>query len=83
MEHQIAGYLLIDLDTSYRVTKQLQVFASITNLLDKRYASFGALGENFFNGPNHTFDGANPINEQFVGPGAPRGFWVGLHYAWK
>jgi hypothetical protein len=29
------------------------------------------------------FDGANPINEQFVGPGAPRGFWVGLHYAWK
>ncbi|MFM0043346.1 TonB-dependent receptor [Paraburkholderia sediminicola] len=80
---KIAGYLLIDLDTSYRVTKQLQVFASITNLFDKRYASFGALGENFFNGPNHTFDGANPTNEQFVGPGAPRGFWVGLHYAWK
>ncbi len=80
---KIAGYLLIDLDTSYQVTKQLQVFANITNLLDKRYASFGTLGENFFNGPNHTFDGANPSNEQFVGPGAPRGFWVGLRYAWK
>jgi len=80
---KIAGYLLIDLDTSYQVTKQLQVFANIMNLLDKRYASFGTLGENFFNGPNHTFDGANPSNEQFVGPGAPRGFWVGLRYAWK
>jgi outer membrane receptor protein involved in Fe transport len=80
---KIAGYLLIDLDTSYQVTKQLQVFANITNLLDKRYASFGTLGENFFNGPSHTFDGANPSNEQFVGPGAPRGFLVGLRYAWK
>ncbi|WP_433696096.1 TonB-dependent receptor [Paraburkholderia phenoliruptrix] len=80
---KIAGYMLVDLDTSYQISKQLQVFASVTNLLDKRYASFGTLGENFFNGPNHTFDGANPINEQFVGPGAPRGFWVGLRYAWK
>ncbi|CAN7712262.1 TonB-dependent receptor [Paraburkholderia sp. DD10] len=80
---KIAGYLLIDLDTSYQVTKQLQVFASITNLLDKRYASFGTLGENFFNGPNHTFDGASAVNEQFVGPGAPRGVWMGLRYAWK
>ncbi|MDR3100272.1 MAG: TonB-dependent receptor [Paraburkholderia sp.] len=79
---KISGYLLIDLDTTWQVTKQLQLWANITNLLDKRYATFGALGENFFNGPNHTFDGANPTNEQFVGPGAPRGFWVGLRYAW-
>ncbi|SMG59766.1 TonB-dependent receptor [Paraburkholderia susongensis] len=80
---RISGYLLIDMDTAYQVTKQLQVFASVTNLLDKRYASFGALGQNFFTGPNNTFNGANPVNEQFVGPGAPRGFWVGLRYAWK
>ncbi|MGF6573440.1 iron complex outermembrane receptor protein [Paraburkholderia sp. GAS333] len=80
---KISGYLLIDMDTTYQVTKQLQVFASVTNLLDKRYASFGALGTNYFTGPNHTFDGTNPVNEQFVGPGAPRGFWMGLRYAWK
>jgi iron complex outermembrane receptor protein len=79
---KISGYFLIDLDSSYQVTKQLQIFATISNLLNKQYESFGVLGENFFNGPNHTFDGANPINEQFVGPGAPRGFYVGLHYAW-
>lgn len=80
---KISGYLLIDMDTAYQVTKQLQVFASVTNLLDKRYASFGALGQNFFTGPGNTFNGANPLNEQFVGPGAPRGFWMGLRYAWK
>ncbi|MFX1738237.1 TonB-dependent receptor [Paraburkholderia sp. A1RI_3L] len=80
---KIAGYFLIDLDTTWQATKQLQLFATVTNLLDKRYASYGVLGENFFNGPGHTFDGANPVNEQFVGPGAPRGMWVGLRYAWK
>lgn len=80
---KIPGYFLIDLDTTYQVTKQLQVFASVTNLLDKRYASFGALGQNFFTGPNHTFNGAGSVNEQFVGPGAPRGIWAGLRYAWK
>ncbi|CAD9226377.1 TonB-dependent receptor [Burkholderia cenocepacia] len=79
---RIAGYVLVDLDMRYRITKRFEVFASVTNLLDKRYASFGALGQNFFNGPNHTFDGARPVNEQFVGPGAPRGAWVGVRYAW-
>ncbi|AYZ62871.1 TonB-dependent receptor [Burkholderia multivorans] len=79
---RIAGYVLVDLDMRYRVTKRFEVFASVTNLFDKRYASFGVLGQNFFNGPNHTFDGAHPVNEQFVGPGAPRGAWVGVRYAW-
>ncbi|WP_322074554.1 TonB-dependent receptor [Burkholderia cepacia] len=79
---RISGYVLVDLDMRYRITKRFEVFASVTNLFDKRYASFGVLGQNFFNGPNHTFDGANPVNEQFVGPGAPRGAWIGVRYAW-
>ncbi|MET3823871.1 iron complex outermembrane receptor protein [Burkholderia sp. PvR073] len=79
---KVPGYFLIDLDTTWQVTKQLQLFASVTNLLDKRYASFGMLGRNFFNGPNHAFDGLNPVNELFVGPGAPRGGWIGARYAW-
>ncbi|WP_321850863.1 TonB-dependent receptor [Burkholderia diffusa] len=79
---KVPGYVLIDLDTTWQVTKHLQLFASITNLLDKHYASFGMLGRNFFNGPNHSFDGLNPVNEQFVGPGAPRGAWVGARYVW-
>ena len=79
---KIPGYFLIDLDTTWQVTKHLQLFATVTNLLDKRYASFGIVGQNCFNGPNHTFDGLNPVNEHFVCPGAPRGGWVGARYAW-
>lgn len=79
----IGSYFLIDLDATWNVTKQLQLFATVTNLLNRQYASFGILGENFFNGPGHTFDGANPVNEQFLGVGAPRGAWVGLRYAWN
>ena len=80
---QIAGYFVVDLDTTYQVTKQLQVFAHLNNLFDKRYADFGILGENFFNGPGHSFSGNDVTNEQFLGLGAPRGVWVGLRYAWK
>jgi len=79
----IAGYFLIDLDTTYNVIRQLQVYATVKNLLNKRYSNFAILGENFFNGPNHTFSPADTINEQFLGIGAPRGVWVGMRYAWK
>ncbi|SAL15758.1 TonB-dependent receptor [Caballeronia humi] len=79
---KIAGYFLIDLDTTYNVTKQLQVFGTVKNLLNKKYSTFGILGENFFNGPNHTFDSGATTNEQFLGLGAPRGVWVGMRYSW-
>ncbi|HEY1611832.1 MAG TPA: TonB-dependent receptor [Paraburkholderia sp.] len=79
----IGSYFLLDLDATWNVTKQLQVFALVSNLLNRQYASFGILGQNFFNGPGHTFDYASATNEQFLGVGAPRGAWVGVRYAWK
>jgi hypothetical protein len=51
--------------------------------LNKRYANFAILGQNFFDGPNHTFNNGATVNEQFLGVGAPRGVWVGMRYAWK
>jgi iron complex outermembrane receptor protein len=80
---RIAGYVTVDLDTSYQVTKQLQLFAHVNNLFDKRYADFGILGQNVFNGPGHSFSPDAVTNEQFLGMGEPRGIWVGLRYAWK
>jgi hypothetical protein len=53
-------------------------------VFDRRYYNFGILGENFFTGPNRTFGpaaGDDPRTEQFRGPGAPRGIWVGARYA--
>lgn len=79
---KVPGYSLLALDTTWQATKHLQLFASVTNLLDTRYASLGMLDRNVFNGPHHSFDGLHPADEQFVGPGAPRGAWVGARYAW-
>jgi len=56
------------------------VFASVVNLLNKRYATFGALGESFFTGPGNSFQAANAQSQQFRTPGAPFGVWVGVAY---
>jgi iron complex outermembrane recepter protein len=79
---RVPGYAVVNLDARYRVAKGLELFARVVNLFDKRYANFGIVGENFFTGAGHTFDGSNPVNEQFRGPGVPRGAWVGLRYQW-
>lgn len=79
---KIPGYALLDLDTTYNVTKKLQVFARVNNVFNRHYADFGVLGQNFFNGPGRTFDPVDVTNTQFVGVGTPRGAWVGMRYAW-
>jgi len=79
---RVPGYAVVNLDGRYRVAKGVEVFARVVNLFDKRYSNFGILGENFFTGPGRTFDGSNATNEQFRGPGVPRGVWAGLRYQW-
>lgn len=79
---RIPAYTVINLDGRYAVAKGLELFARVANLFDKRYANLGVIGQNFFTGPGRTFDGTKPINEQFRGPGVPRGTWVGLRYQW-
>lgn len=79
---RVPGYAVVNLDGRYNVAKGVELFARVVNLFDKRYSNFGVLGQNFFTGPGRTFDGTNPINEQFRGPGVPRGIWVGLRYQW-
>jgi iron complex outermembrane receptor protein len=77
---RVPGYAVVNLDGRYRVAKGWELFARVANLFDKRYSNFGVLGQNFFTGPGRTFDGTNPINEQFRRPGVPRGAWAGLRY---
>ena len=80
---RIPGYVVVNLDGRYAVAKGLDLFARVANLFDTHYANFGLLGSNSFTGPGRTFDGSNPVNEQFRGPGVPRGAWVGLRYQWN
>ena len=78
---KLPGYTLVNLDARYQMTRQLQFFGRVNNVLDKEYETLGVLGENFFNGPGRTFDAANVTAEQFRSAGAPRAFWLGVNYA--
>ncbi|HCH0556545.1 TPA: TonB-dependent receptor [Pseudomonas aeruginosa] len=69
----LGGYALFGLHARWDVTPRLQLSARIENLTDRRYASFGTLGE-----PGDVFPGDS--DPRFLGPGAPRGGWVGARY---
>lgn len=77
---RVPGYTVVNLDTRFRIDKNLLLFARIDNVFNRRYANFAILGENVFTGPGQSFDGANPRAEQFRGYGAPLGAWVGMQY---
>jgi outer membrane receptor protein involved in Fe transport len=81
---KLPAYTLVNLDARYRLSNDFELFARVSNLFDRRYFNFGLVGENFFTGPNRTFGptaGVDPVPEQFRGPGAPRGMWLGVRYA--
>ena len=81
---RVPGYTVANLDTQFRLTGDLLLFATITNLFDRQYQNFGLLGANTFTGPDRSFGPALGIpaqSEQFRGLGAPRGFWIGLRYS--
>ena len=76
------GFAVFNLDARYRLTPRWEMFAKASNVFDRRYATFGTLGQNVFTGAGNTFDGSGASwrNEQFRAVGAPRGIWVGLVY---
>ncbi|WP_188689278.1 TonB-dependent receptor [Silvimonas amylolytica] len=76
----VPGYAVLNLDMHYRPTRSLDVYLLVDNVFNRQYANFGVLGANAFTGPGNGFDGANSVNEQFRGYGAPRGVWVGMNY---
>lgn len=81
---QLPGYALVNIDGRFLVSGNFEVFARVNNVFDRRYSNFGVVGENFFTGPGKTFGptaGVDPVNEQFRGPGAPIGAWIGVRYS--
>jgi len=81
---QLPGYTVVNLDGHYQVSERFEVFGRVNNLFGRRYFNFGVVGENFFTGPGRTFGpvaGTDPRAEQFRGPGAPLGLWLGVQYS--
>jgi iron complex outermembrane receptor protein len=77
---RIGGYALLHLTTSWQLAPGWELFGKLSNVFDRRYASAARLGENAF-GPTGVLRAPGDWrNEQFVGPGAPRAFWLGLRW---
>ena len=77
---RLGSYGVAQAFARYRPSRDWQLSLKVDNLFDRRYASFGLLGANFFTGPGNTYDPAGATPEQFVAPGAPRAVWISLQY---
>lgn len=71
----IPGFAVLNAHGSYALSKSLRIFASVNNLLDREYESFGVFGE-----PEEVL-GDGYDDPRFLSPGAPRGAWIGLELA--
>ena len=84
-----AGYAIFDLTGKYQLTAQLSVFAQVSNLFDRKYATAAQLGAtgfdangNFAARPLPAVGGEYPmVNATFYAAGAPRAINAGLRYA--
>lgn len=71
---ETAGYAVLNLRANYVFNEHFSLFARVDNVFDKRYVTFGTLGE-----PDEIFpDFEDP---RFYGPAQPRGAWVGFRVA--
>lgn len=79
---EAAGYSVLNLAAKLRLDRSWQLAARINNLLDRRYATAGALAENPFNSAG-TFQTNSDdwTRESFFAPGAPRSIFVALKRA--
>ncbi len=71
---EVAGYRVVNLRSSYRVSQQVELFGRIDNLFDAAYATAGALAA--LEVPlSEVPDAEDP---RFLAPGAPRTGFIGL-----
>ena len=72
---ELDGYAVLNVRAEYRFGERASVFSSIDNLLDEEYETFGVFGE------ADDVLGDDFDEPYFVGPGAPRGAWLGVRIA--
>jgi outer membrane receptor protein involved in Fe transport len=79
-DFSLPGYALLNLRASWKpvIVKGLELFARITNVTNRRYASFGAIAETVFDA-NGTYTG-EASDALFAAPGAPRAFTLGARW---
>ncbi len=66
---KVSEYAIVNLNTRYAVTKNVELFAMARNVFDANYETYGIINQNFFKGGR---------GEAFLGPGAPISGWAGV-----
>jgi iron complex outermembrane recepter protein len=79
---ELPGYTVASLRTSYQFGKHLQVFANIQNLFDRRYSTYGILGDPTGVGapgvPAAGEFGDPDVDPRFQSPAMPRAYFGGV-----
>lgn len=78
----LPGYAVVNLHSSYAVTKNFEVFANVQNLLDAHYATLGAYGDPTGVGapgiPAAAVTNGPGVDNRFVGPAPPLAIFGGV-----
>ncbi len=78
----LPGYAVVNLHSSYTVTENFELFASIENLLDTHYATFGTFGDPTGIGapgiPPGAVTNGPGVDNRFVSPAPPIGIFGGV-----
>lgn len=80
---RVRGHVLVGLRASYWPAPGWELYARVSNLFDRRYETFGAIGPDLF--PHgvqlRPHEGeVEAEHARFVAPGAPRAIMAGLRY---
>ena len=70
----LKGYFLVNATAYYIFNDRISCFIEGTNLMNNEYENFGLIGED----PRTVIPSLSRNDPVFLGPGAPRGVWVGL-----
>jgi iron complex outermembrane receptor protein len=82
---QLPGFHVVSLRSSYRIGKQLEIFANVQNLFDERYSTFGLLSDPTGLGAPGIPAGAQAndprVDNRFQSPAMPRSYFGGLRFS--
>ena len=84
---QLPGYHVVSLRTSYRLSKQVELFANVQNLFDERYSTFGLYSDPTGVGapgvPPDAVSNGPGVDNRFQSPGMPRAYFGGVKIRFK
>jgi iron complex outermembrane receptor protein len=82
---QLPGFHVVSLRSSYRIGKQLEIFANVKNLFDERYSTFGQFSDPTGLGAPGIPAGAQTndpkVDNRFQSPALPRSYFGGIRFS--